>query len=101
MITEQRRVACECDVCGTLSPFVVAEDGHASPNAAEQAAVDAGWRKCRVVPLVPILVRHGMPTNFAERALSRPSGMSRYDWIVCPGCAQEYDAWLKAPRFSD
>lgn len=103
MITDQRRVACECDICGTTSPFVVAADPYASPipNAAERGAVDAGWRKCRVVPLAPILTAAGFPPKLAERAVSRPSGMSEFDWIVCPQCAQEYDAWLQAPRFPD
>lgn len=99
MLTEQRRVACECDICGATSPFVVAREG--GPTVAEAEAVDAGWRKCRVVPLAPILERHGIPPKLADRALSSPSSMSRFDWIVCPQCAQEYDAWLEAPRFSD
>lgn len=97
MITEQRHVAYDCDTCGTTSPFVVSSEG--GTNVAQQAAVNAGWRKCRVVPLVPILERAGMPTELAKRALSRPSSMSRFDWIVCPRCAEQYDAWLKAPRF--
>ena len=97
MITEQRRLACLCDICQVAtSEFYTADEQEPfkAADAARAVAVADGWRERRF-PLAAVLVQRDVPPTLAA-AVARCFDFARDAWIVCPQCVQEFDAWLEA-----